>query len=207
MTPRAPRCVLVEDHPALLQVVAALLADHEVEVCATASDGRRGVTAVREHKPDVVISDYRLPSLSGRDLIAAISEVAPDARIVVYTAEADPQLCAEALEAGAHGILLKSAPLADLARAVDAVLAGRTYVDPTLGSYGFLDAAPAAGLTQRESEVLSLLAEGMSHEQIAQRLEIGTETVRTHVRKATDRLGAATRTQAVATALRQGLIA
>ena len=201
------RCVLVDDHPALLHVLTSTLTADDLDVCATANDGRRAVEAVQEHAPDVVVADYRLPSLSGAELVAAIREVAPQAQVVVYTADADRTVCADALAAGARGIVLKDAPLADLRRAIDTVLTGQTYLDPTLAALALADRPSGPTLTPREVDVLTLLAEGLSHEEIGARLDIGTETVRTHVRKATERLGAATRTQAVALALRRGLIA
>jgi DNA-binding NarL/FixJ family response regulator len=108
----------------------------------------------------------------------------------------------EVLAAGAAAIVLKEAPLADLLRAVQGAVSGRSYVDAALAH----TAGVGVGLTQRELDVLALLAEGLQHEDIGRRLGISSETVRTHLRKACDRLGAATRTQAVATALRQGLI-
>jgi DNA-binding NarL/FixJ family response regulator len=98
--------------------------------------------------------------------------------------------------------VLKEAPLTDLTRALEAVLAGGTYLDPALAQRD----PRSARLTAREREVLELLAEGIGHEEIGKQLGIGAETVRTHLRKACERLGAATRTEAVATALRLGLI-
>ena len=206
MTAGIPRCVVVDDHPALLFVVTTDLEEHDIDVCASAPDGRRAVEAVQREQPDVVVVDYRLPKLEGRELLVALREAAPAARLVVYTGDADEQLCKEALAAGASAVVLKAAPLADLRRAIDAALSGRSYLDPALAPYALARRPAAPSLTPREADVLSLLAEGLSHEQIAARLSIGTETVRTHARKATERLGAATRTQAVATALRQGLI-
>jgi DNA-binding NarL/FixJ family response regulator len=200
------RCVVVDDHPALLHVLSSALGEGDLDVCATANDGRRAVEAVHEHAPDVVVADYRLPSLAGAELVAAIREAAPEAQVVVYTGDADQKVWAEALAAGARGLVLKDAPLADLRRAIDTVLAGRTYLDPTLAAHALTDTPAEPALTPREVDVLTLLAEGLSHEEIGTRLAIGTETVRTHVRKATDRLGASTRTQAVALALRKGLI-
>lgn len=200
------RCVVVDDHPALLHVLSATLGGEDLDVCATANDGRRAVETVQQHAPDVVVADYRLPSLAGAELVAALREAAPGAQVVVYTADADQQVCADALAAGARGIVLKDAPLADLRRAIDTVLGGQTYVDPTLAASALAGKASAPALTPREVEVLTLLAEGLAHEEIGARLDIGTETVRTHVRKATERLGATTRTQAVALALRRGLI-
>jgi two-component system, NarL family, response regulator NreC len=132
-----------------------------------------------------------------------VREASPDTRICVYTADGDAQLAHDVLAAGAAALVLKEAPLADLVRALGATLAGGSYLDPAVSR----EASPTTKLTQRELDVLGLLAEGLQHEEIGRRLGISSETVRTHLRKASDRLGAATRTQAVATALRLGLIA
>jgi two-component system response regulator DesR len=160
------------------------------------------VKLATDEQPELALVDYRMPRLMGVELIAALREASPDTRIVVYTAEGDQQLARDVLEAGAVALVLKEAPLADLVRALESALAGGSYLDPALAK----GQEPSRKLTQRELEVLGLLAEGLQHEEIGRRLGISSETVRTHLRKASDRLGAATRTQAVATALRLGLI-
>jgi DNA-binding NarL/FixJ family response regulator len=128
--------------------------------------------------------------------------------MILYTGAGDQALVVEAVDAGARGFVLKEAPLSDLVRAVETVAAGGTYVDAVLA--GALTSAKATGrlveLTEREREVLRLLADGYAYEEIGKELFIAAETVRTHVQKAMRRLDASTRTQAVATALRQSLI-
>jgi DNA-binding NarL/FixJ family response regulator len=198
-----PRCLLADDHPALTVAVSAYLAENGFDVVGPAPDGRRAVLLAADTQPELALIDYRMPRMSGVDLIRAIHEVSPNTRIAVYTAEADEQDATDVLEAGAVALVLKEAPLADLVRALESALAGGSYLDPALTK----DAPANRKLTQRELDVLGLLAEGLQHEEIGRRLGISSETVRTHLRKACDRLGAATRTQAVATALRLGLIA
>ena len=199
------RCLLADDHPALLRAVGNFLEEENVSLVATAADGLQAVALAEREQPDVAVVDFRMPRLAGLELLARLREVAPDVRVIVYTAEADEDLVRGALDAGASGVLLKESPLADLVRALAAVAAGSTYLDPAVAAFGAAsDQVPA--LTVREREVLALLAEGLTHEQIGRKLAISGETVRTHVRKASERLGAATRTQAVATALRLGLI-
>jgi DNA-binding NarL/FixJ family response regulator len=149
------RCLVADDHPALVQAITDYLASSDVDVVGTAPDGERAVALASETRPDVAIVDFRMPRLAGVELLGLLREVSPETRLVVYTADAE---------------------------------VGRPM------------------LTDREVSVLSLLAEGMSHEQIGEQLSISGETVRTHVRKASDRLGATTRTEAVAKALRLGLI-
>ena len=196
-----PTCLLADDHPALRAAVAEFLVAAGYRVVGPVADGRAAVDAAHD-QPDAAVLDYRMPRLAGTELVRELLTVSPGTRIVVYTADGGEELAAGALAAGATAVVLKEAPLADLARALEAVLAGGTYLDPALAHRD----AQAARLTDREHDVLELLAEGLAHEEIGKRLGIGAETVRTHLRKACDRLEASTRTQAVATALRLGLI-
>ena len=198
-----PRCLLADDHPALRVAVASFLSENGFEIVGPVSDGRRAVALAAETKPELALVDFRMPRLAGIDLIHALHEVSPETHIAVYTADADERIARDVLDAGAVALILKEAPLADLVRALEAALTGNSYLDPALAK----TPKPGGKLTQRELEVLGLLAEGLQHEEIGRRLGISSETVRTHLRKASDRLGAATRTQAVATALRLGLIA
>jgi DNA-binding NarL/FixJ family response regulator len=187
--------------------VSSVLEQHDFEVVGPVADGRRALALVQSSAPDVALIDYRMPYLAGCELIAALREAAPDMPIAVYTAHADEQVAAEMLESGADAVVLKEAPLADVVRALEAIRSGRRYVDPALASaFGSEGGRGRVVLTDREREVLELLAEGQSHEEIGRRLNISSETVRTHARKASERLGASTRTQAVATALRLRLI-
>jgi DNA-binding NarL/FixJ family response regulator len=197
-----PRCLIADDHPALTSAVSGYLSENGFEVVGPVGDGQRAVALATDEQPELALVDFRMPRLSGVDLVVKLREVSPETRVVVYTADADEQIATDVLAAGASALVLKEAPLADLVRALEATLAGGSYLDPALTRI----AAPAAKLTQRELDVLGLLAEGLAHEEIGRRLGISSETVRTHLRKASDRLGASTRTQAVATALRLGLI-
>jgi DNA-binding NarL/FixJ family response regulator len=197
-----PTCLLADDHPALTVAIASYLNENGFDVVGPVADGRRAVALAEKTTPELAVVDYRMPRLAGVELIRALHEVSPETRIAVYTADADETLAYGVLGAGAVAIVLKEAPLADLVRALEAALAGNSYIDPALAK----PAKPNGNLTQREIDVLCLLADGLQHEEIGRRLGISSETVRTHLRKASDRLGAATRTQAVATALRLGLI-
>jgi DNA-binding NarL/FixJ family response regulator len=197
-----PRCLVADDHPALATAVCDYLSENGFEIVGAASDGRRALSLAVETKPDVALIDYRMPRLAGSDLVRGLREASPGTAIAVYTADADEAIAQEILDAGAVALVLKEAPLADLVRALESALAGVVYLDPALHRAGRANET----LTARELDVLRLLADGLPHEEIGSHLGITAETVRSHVRKASDRLGANTRTQAVATALRQGLI-
>jgi DNA-binding NarL/FixJ family response regulator len=196
------RCLIADDHPALTASVTAFVAGSGFEIVGPAADGRRALELAREQRPELALVDYRMPHLSGLELLHGLREVSPETRVAVYTADGDAELAREAFDAGAHAVLLKASTLADVVRALEAVHAGRSYLDPSLSG----GAGRSGNLTRRELDVLELLAEGLQHEEIGRRLGISSETVRTHLRKASQRLGAATRTHAVATALRLGLI-
>ena len=199
------RCLVADDHPALASAVSDFLTEQGFEVIGPASDGAQALAAVERERPELALVDYRMPRSGGQDLIRRIKEVSPETGVAVYTAEANDQVVTEVLAAGADAIVLKEAPLLDLVRALTSVLGGQSYVDPALAGAA-LGIGRGPRLTARESDVLKLLAEGLTHEEIGERLTIASETVRTHARKAADRLGARTRTQAVATAIRLELI-
>jgi DNA-binding NarL/FixJ family response regulator len=202
-------CFVADDHPAVVQAVADYLSAHEASVVGTARDGEEALDGIESSKPDVAILDLRMPRMSGIEVARRAGRVAPTTAVILYTAYGERALLTEALDAGARGFVLKEAPLAEVLRAVELVADGRTYVDPVLA--GVLSSSAASDktlrLTQRERDTLRLLADGHSNEEIGKRLFISPETVRTHVRKAMAKLDADTRTQAVATALRQSLIA
>ena len=201
------RALLADDHPALVVAISDFLAKEGIDVVAVARDGAEAVALAVSEAPDVALVDYRMPKLAGRELVERMQAEAPGTKVVVYTAEMGETIAREVIGAGAAGIVLKEAPLVDLLRALEVALAGRTYVDPALAGLALVNPrSGGAGLTTRECQVVELLAEGLSHEEIGGRLGISGETVRTHLQKASERLGAGTRTQAVATALRLGFI-
>jgi DNA-binding NarL/FixJ family response regulator len=202
-------CVVADDHPAVLEAVAEFLVQGGIEVVARARDGEEALEKIEQRKPQVALVDVRMPKLGGIELTRRAHRSTPDTQILLYTGYGDRALLTEALDAGVRGFVLKEAPMDDLLRAVQSVASGGTYVDPVLA--GTLAASSIGNklpeLTQRERDVLRLLADGLANEEIGKRLFISAETVRTHVRKAMDKLDADTRTQAVARALRDHLIA
>jgi DNA-binding NarL/FixJ family response regulator len=202
------RCLIADDHPAVVNAVGAYLSNEGIEIVAQVRNGREALSTIVSRQPTVAIVDLRMPELSGIEVAKQASRSAPSTAVILYTGAGDQAQLIEAVDAGARGFVLKEAPLTDLLRAIQAVAAGGTYVDPVLA--GSLTSGRATQrlvqLTQREREILRLLADGKHYEEIGKELFISPETVRTHVQKAMRRLDASTRTQAVATALRQALI-
>jgi DNA-binding NarL/FixJ family response regulator len=200
-------CVVADDHPAVLEAVSEFLTQGGIDVVARARDGEEALEKIEQRKPEVALVDVRMPKLGGIELARRAARSTPDTGIVLYTGYGDRAQLTEALDAGVRGFVLKEAPMDDLLRALHSVAAGGTYVDPVLaGTLASSISAKVPQLTQRERDVLRLLADGLSNEEIGKRLFISAETVRTHVRKAMDKLDADTRTQAVARALRDQLI-
>ena len=208
-SPGSVTCLVADDHPAMVEAVAEVLGENGFTVVGRARDGNEALQKIEARRPRIALVDVRMPRLGGIEVARRVASASPTTAVVLYTGYGERALLLEAMDAGARGFLLKEAPLADLVRAIEIVAAGGTYVDPVLA--GYLASPRAAerlpNLTQRERDVLRLLSDGLSNEEIGKRLFISPETVRTHVRKAMDKLNADTRTQAVATALRQSLIA
>ena len=200
--------IVADDHPALLAAVCEVLVENGMDVVGRAANGHEALSKIETRKPVVALMDVRMPGLGGIAVAEQLRRSTPETGVVLYTGYGDQALLADALDAGVRGFVLKDAPLPDLVRAVRSVAEGGTYVDPVLA--GALTQAKLKqelpALTQREREVLRLLADGNSNEEIGKALFISPETVRTHIRKAMEKLEADTRTQAVATALRQSLI-
>jgi DNA-binding NarL/FixJ family response regulator len=199
--------VVADDHPAVLEAVAGYLQAGGVDVIGRAQDGEEALALIERRRPQVVLADLRMPKLGGIELARRLKHARIDVPVLLYSGYGDRALLIEALDVGVEGFVLKEAPLEDLLRAVQIVAEGGTYVDPVLaGSLAASAGDRTPQLTQRERDVLRLLADGLSNDEIGKRLFISGETVRTHVRKAMDKLGADTRTQAVAVALRDHLI-
>ena len=201
--------VFVEDHQALREGLGLLLEREGVDIVGSAGDAGEGERLVWEHDPDVVLIDIRLEDGSGTgiDLATRLLRSDPERAIVFYTGERDPELFQSGLQTGARGYALKGGSATDLMEAIRTVAAGGTYFDPKLGP--MLQArepaeTPAVRLSPREREIMGLLALGLTGEEIAQRLTVSPETVRTHVRNAMDKLGARTRAHAIAIAVQRG---
>jgi DNA-binding NarL/FixJ family response regulator len=199
--------VIVDDHVALRRGMELLLRRAGHHVVGTADDAETGEALIIRRKPDVALVDLALPGMSGAELTRSLLKEDPKLRIILYTGAADERQLLEALDAGAAGLALKSGDPAELEQAILTVAAGGDYLDPRLtpllakGGNG-----RAKTLSPREREILGLLSQGLSGEEAATQLFLSPETVRTHVRNAMTKLGAATRAHAVALALQRGEI-
>jgi DNA-binding NarL/FixJ family response regulator len=202
-------CLVADDHPPVLESVSTFLERHGIDVVARARNGEAALAEIDARKPDVALVDLVMPKLGGIEVTRRAARTAPKTGVILYTGLGEREELTEALDAGARGFLLKESPLLDIARAVETVAAGGVYVDPVLAGViaGAEVARQSPRITKREREVLRLLADGHRNEEIGKRLFISPETVRTHIRKAMKKLEADTRTQAVAEAIRQHLIA
>jgi DNA-binding NarL/FixJ family response regulator len=200
------RVFSVDDHALLREGIAAVITNEpDMIVVAQASTGRAAVQQFRQHQPDVTLMDLRLPDMSGIDALIAIRTDAPDARVIILTTfEGDVEM-QRALQAGARGYLLKSMPPQDLVAAIRQVHAGRKSI-PTEVATQLAEHLTDETLTEREIDVLSRVAGGNRNRDIADQLSISEETVKVHMKHIMGKLGASDRTQAVAIAIRRGII-
>jgi DNA-binding NarL/FixJ family response regulator len=211
------RLVIVDDHQMVLDGLKAMLRPYrdQVEIVGEASDSAEAVRIITNVKADAVLLDVRLRGTSGLDLCAEILARSADCKVVFLTVYDDEQYLYQALRVGASGFLLKRIKGAELADHLSRICAGEMLIDPALASRVALSAArlssgefwPGAhlGLTQRESEVLSLQVAGLSNRAIAAKLVVSQETVKTHSRGIYRKLGVSDRAGAVAAALREGV--
>ena len=200
------RILAVDDHPLLRQGISAMIrSQRDMELVAEASTGKEGLERFREHRPDITLMDLRLPDMNGVDVMAAIRAEFPDARIIVLTTfEGDVEI-QRALEAGARGYLLKSMPPKELLEGIRQVHAGKKRIPPEIVAH-LAEHLSDETLTSREVEVLREVAGGNRNRDIAERLFISEETVKVHVKHVMEKLGASDRTEAVAIAIRRGII-
>jgi DNA-binding NarL/FixJ family response regulator len=201
-TVRRSSLVLVDDQEAMCVGLAVLLEREGFRILGRAGTIADGIATVREHRPEVAVVSLDLGDGPGTRLIRHLSGRDARTRFVVYTGFADSALLGDALECGADGFLAKPFGLPLLVEALRLVGDGGRYCDPSLLKLAQVDGqAPPRALSRREAEVLELLASGLTGEEIAQRLVLSPETVRTHIRNAMGKLGARTRTGAVVKAL------
>ena len=202
------RIVVADDHPVVRDgVVAMLSTESGFAVVGQAGTGAEAIERARSIRPDVVLLDLEMPGMDGVETIRRLRDVAPDTRVVVFTAFDRDEQIVGALRAGAQGYILKGAPRQELFHAIRVVHAGGSLLEPVVASKLLRQVRhDVDALTARELEVLRLLARGASNKNIGKELFISERTVKFHVSSLLAKLGAANRTEAVALARERGLV-
>ena len=200
-------CLIVDDHEVVREGLRlSLQRAPRIRVVGEAADGASAVELAERRRPDVVIMDVRMPGMDGLEATKVLTEKLPGIAVLIFTAYSERSLLSRGLESGAKGYILKEAPHQSLLRAIEKVSAGEGYVDPALMPAFITGKDRDELLTAREREILQLLADGMSNADVAAKLFISQETVKSHVRHILTKLEADTRTHAVAIALREAII-
>lgn len=218
MTANVIRVLLVDDHTILREGIRSLLAEHEhLQVVGEASDGREAVEKVEELQPDVVLMDISMPELNGIQATKAIKERSPDTKILILTMHDEEGYIYPIFKAGASGYVVKRTATRELVSAVEAVMEGNTIMHPSVAETliyeegaksedGEVDADFYDGLTERELEVLTLIAEGLTNREIADKLYISIKTVQAHRANIMEKLDLHDRVALTKYAIKKGLI-
>jgi DNA-binding NarL/FixJ family response regulator len=200
------RVLCADDHPLMRQGIAGLVRiEADMELVAEAATGRQAVEQFRAHRPDITLMDLQMPEMGGLDAIAAIRGEFPEARIIVLTTYAGDVQALRALRAGARGYLLKNEVHQELIEIIRAVHAGRKAVSQDI-SFTLAEHAIDDALTPAEVRVLRLIAQGNANKEIAKRLLLSEETVKSQVRNILSKLDAKARTHAAMIGLKRGII-
>jgi DNA-binding NarL/FixJ family response regulator len=209
------RVVIVEDQPNILRNQLKLLAGFaELEIVGTALSGETGVEEIQRLLPDVVLLDLELPRMSGIEVTRALKAACPAVEILIFTVFEDDDKVLAAVQAGASGYLLKGTPVEKIVEAIQEVRAGGTVIQPSLARRllgRFREAAPEKSsktrpLTEREQEILQLIAKGVSNSEAAQILKLSKATIRTHLEHIYQKLEVTNRVEAVTEGIRKGII-
>ena len=208
------RVLIVDDHPVTRDgLKTAFGVSDEIDVVGEAGSGEEAVKAVEEHKPDIVFMDVRMPGMNGIQATRLIRERHPETRVILFTIDESRASLSEAIQAGVSGYLLKDANVEELISAAQNAMQGKAVIHPSL-TQAFIEevqlvdkpsGAPAP-LSPREVEILQKIAYGATTKEVADQLGISFHTVKTHLERIFEKLGANDRAQAVAIAIRQGLV-
>ena len=205
------RILIVDDHSVVREGLRIFLGrDSELEIVGEAADGAEAIEKARRLRPDVVLMDLLIPVIDGISATSIIRRESPETRVIALTSVVDSALITGSIRAGAVGYLLKDAQANELRTVIKAVAAGQVQFSPQVSSYllrELQEPVKPTTLTDREAQVLSLLAQGKSNKEIASYLQIAEDTVKSHIRHILTKLGVQSRTQAVILAIRQGLVA
>lgn len=204
------RVLIVDDHTVVRQGLRLLMeAQADIEVVGEAAGGKEALIAAQEAKPDVILLDLVMPSMSGLDVLRELQKQNSPSRILVLTSSLDDHMVRQAIQAGAHGYLLKTSRSNDMLDAIRQTAQGISSLDPAVTrvlQQHLTGNDPLDALTPRERDVFDLLAYGMNNPQIAEKLVVSEATVRTHVTSVLDKLRLRDRTQVMVFALKRGLV-
>ena len=206
------RIMIVDDHPITRDGLrSALSTSSEIEIVGEATNGEEAVELAREVKPEVVFMDVRMPGMGGLEATKLIHEDNPDTKIILFTVEESRAAIHEAIRAGVSGYLLKDVSASELIQAARLALEGKAVIHPTLTrafieEVQYVEQRPDTPLSRRESQILQKVAYGATTKEVAHDLGISAHTVKTHLERIFEKLGANDRAQAVAIALRRGLV-
>jgi len=209
---RPIRVMIVDDHKVVRSGLSAfLMAYDDLELVAEADSGEKALTLLSKHTPDVILMDLVMPRMDGAETTEAILRSYPDMKVIALTSYKEKELVRSALDAGAIGYLLKNVEADDLATAIRQANAGRPTLAPEAAQI-LIQASrqpykPGIDLTAREKEVLALLVEGLTNPEIAKKLVVSKSTVKFHVSSILNKLQVSSRTEAVAKALQERLLA
>jgi DNA-binding NarL/FixJ family response regulator len=208
------KILIADDHPVVREGLIAMLSrEGDFKVVGEAKDGVEAVNKAKELSPDVVLMDLRMPEMDGVEAMRQIRPTMPDVKFIILTTYSDDDYIFSGIEAGARAYLLKDAPREDLFKAIRSVYRGESLIQPVVASklldrFSQLSRRTPAGdeLSERELEVLCLMAKGAANKEISSELNIAQSTVKTHITNIFQKLGVNDRTEAVTKALKKGII-